>query len=80
MRRSITDTFHEQVYVTPSGMFTRSHFDFIYTLLGAERILFSLDYPYQSLDGAHEFIDSLPVALSEKEMIAYKNAEKLLGL
>lgn len=42
-------------------MLTLPHFQFIYALMGAERILFSVDYPYQTLDGVKTFIDSLPV-------------------
>ena len=80
LRRSITDTFRQQVYVSPSGLLTRPHFNFIYELLGAERILYSLDYPYQSLDGAHEFINALPVTDAEKAQIAHGNAERLLRL
>lgn len=80
LKRSITQTFREQVFVTPSGMLTLPHFQFIHQLVGAERILYSIDYPYQTLDGARAFIDSLPIAQAEKEMIAYRNAEKLLKL
>lgn len=37
-------------------MLTLPHFQFIYALMGAERILFSVDYPYQTLDGVKTFI------------------------
>lgn len=80
LSRTITDTFVQQVYVSPSGMLTMPHFQFIYELMGPERILFSVDYPYQSLDGVREFIQALPISELEKEMIAYRNAEKLLKI
>ncbi|XBW52549.1 amidohydrolase family protein [Dickeya fangzhongdai] len=80
LHRSMTQTFQEQVYVTPSGMLTLPHFRFIYELMGAKRILFSVDYPYQTLDGVMEFIQRLPIAEEEKEAIAFRNAEQLLGL
>ncbi|WP_343437010.1 amidohydrolase family protein [Enterobacter roggenkampii] len=48
--------------------------------MGADRILFSVDYPYQTLDGVKTFIDSLPVNKAEKEAIAFRNAERLLGI
>lgn len=80
LKRSITQTFKEQVFVTPSGMLTLPHFNFIYELVGADRILYSIDYPYQTLDGARAFIENLPISQAEKELIAYKNAEKLFGL
>ncbi len=49
----------------------RTLFQFIHTLMGAERILYSIDYPYQSLDGARAFIDALPVSDAEKALIAH---------
>lgn len=64
----------------PRHMLTLPHFQFIYALMGAERILFSVDYPYQALDGVKTFIDSLPVNKAEKEAIAFRNAERLLGI
>lgn len=80
LSRTLTRTFQEHVYVTPSGMLTLPHFQFTYALMGAERILFSADYPYQTLDGVKTFIDCLPVNKAEKEAIAFRNAERLLGI
>ncbi len=61
-------------------MLTIPHFQFIYSLMGAERILYSIDYPYQSLDGARAFIENLPIREAEKALIAHGNAERLLRL
>jgi predicted TIM-barrel fold metal-dependent hydrolase len=80
LARPIVQTYREHVYVSPSGMLTLPHFQFIHALMGAERILYSIDYPYQSLDGARAFIEGLPVSDAEKFMIAQGNAEKLFGL
>ena len=80
LRRPIVQTYREHVYVSPSGMLTLPHFQFIHAVLGAERILYSIDYPYQSLDGAREFIERLPVSDTDKALIAHGNAERLLGL
>ena len=80
LKRPIVQTYREHVYVSPSGMLTLPHFQFIHALMGAERILYSIDYPYQSLDGAHAFIEGLPVSEADKALIAHGNAERLLGL
>lgn len=80
LRRSIVQTYREHVYVSPSGMLTLPHFQFIHALMGAERILYSIDYPYQSLDGVRAFIGSLPVNEADKVLIAHGNAQRLLGL
>jgi len=80
LKRSIVQTYREHVYVSPSGMLTLPHFQFIYSLMGADRILYSIDYPYQSLDGARSFIEGLPICDTEKALIAHGNAERLLGI
>ena len=80
LRRPIVQTYREHVFVSPSGMLTLPHFQFIYALMGAERILYSIDYPYQSLDGARDFIARLPISDAEKALIAHGNAQRLLEL
>ncbi len=80
LSRSITDTFKQHVYVTPSGMMTLPQFDFIMTVVGVDRILYSVDYPYLTLAGARRFLESLPVSQEDKEKIAHGNAERLFHL
>ena len=80
LARPIVQTYREHVYVSPSGMLTAPHFQFILDVMGADRILYSIDYPYQSLDGARAFIEGLPISDDDKRKIAYRNAERLFGL
>ncbi len=61
-------------------MLTLPHFKFIYELMGAEMILFSVDYPYQTLEGVKTYIDNLPVNKAGKEAIAFRNAARLLDI
>ncbi|MEJ2679380.1 MAG: amidohydrolase family protein [Gemmatimonadota bacterium] len=48
--------------------------------VGAQRILFSADYPFASMKAAREFLNRLPVSPADRERIAHENAECLLGL
>ncbi len=80
LSRSITDTYRSQVYVTPSGMLNLPHFKFIHEVLGADRILYSVDYPYLTNIGARRFLEQLPVSQDDKAKIAHRNAEALLAL
>ncbi|WP_338405699.1 hypothetical protein [Pantoea ananatis] len=48
--------------------------------MGAEMILFSVDYPYQTLEGVKTYIDNLPVNKAGKEAIAFRNAARLLDI
>lgn len=75
-----TQTVQQQVYVTLSGMVPLPNFQFVYQLMEAERTLFSVDYPWQTLDEVAAVIRSLPISEPEKEAIAFRNAESQLGL
>ena len=80
LSRTITETYRSHVWLTPSGMFDLPHFKFIHEVIGADRIIWSADYPFLTMDGAREFLLNLPVSDAEKEMMAHGNAEKLFGL
>ena len=80
LSRTITETYKQHVYVTPSGMLNLPHFEFIHKVLGADRILYSVDYPYLTLTGARHFLETLPVSQGDKEKIAHGNAEHLFHL
>ena len=42
--------------------------------IGTNRILFSTDYPYASMEQARTFLDQLPVSLTDNDRIACANA------
>ena len=80
LARTISETYREQVWVHPSGMLDIPHFMFIREVLGIERIVFSIDYPYLTMSGARTWLENLPIPRVEKEAIAFRNAQKLLRL
>lgn len=80
LSRSITETFKQHVYVTPSGMMSLPQFEFIHKVVGADRILYSVDYPFLTLAGARRFLETVPVSQGDKEKIAHGNAELLFRM
>jgi predicted TIM-barrel fold metal-dependent hydrolase len=80
LRRSIGQTYRDQVYVTPSGMCYTPNFLFCKEVLGVQRMLFAMDYPYITLTGARAWLEGLPIAEEERHAFAHGNAEKLLRL
>ncbi len=48
--------------------------------VGVERIMFSIDYPYGSMEEARSFLQHLPVSEEQRARIASGNAERLLKL
>lgn len=80
LSRTITDTFRAQVYVTPSGMFDLPQLNFCLAVLGADRILHSVDFPFVGNQGARDFLRNAPISQRDRERIAHENAEDLFGL
>lgn len=80
LSRSISQTYKEHVYVTPSGMLNLPHFEFIHKVMGADRIIYAVDYPYLTHTGAREFLQNLPISQADREKIAHGNAEALFRL
>jgi predicted TIM-barrel fold metal-dependent hydrolase len=70
----------DRVYITTSGVFTVPPLLAALTTFGADRIMFSVDYPYsRNADGA-EYFRGLPVSPIDRAKIAHRNADDLLGL
>jgi predicted TIM-barrel fold metal-dependent hydrolase len=80
LTRTIAETYRQQVWVSPSGMLNTPHFMFVREVLGIERIVFSIDYPYLTMTGARTWLESLAIPRREKEAIAFRNAESLMRL
>lgn len=80
LRRSVGQTILDQVWITTSGFFTLAPFMTALLTFGADRILFSVDYPYASNARARAFLDTLPISPADLEKIAHGNADRLLKL
>ena len=79
LERRISQSYCDQVWVSPSGMLDLPHFLFIREVMGADRIVFSIDYPYLTMTGAREWLENLPISFDEREAIAWRNAASLLS-
>jgi hypothetical protein len=81
LKRPIISYLKENVHYTFSGMnFPPTYLDLFLELGGVDRIMFSADYPYQSMTWARDFLEQIPASAADKERIAHGNAEKLLRL
>lgn len=70
----------ENVWYTPSGWtYTAAFLDLVLEV-GADRIAFSVDYPFLPMPKSRAFLDQLPVSPADKERIAHGNAEPLLAM
>jgi predicted TIM-barrel fold metal-dependent hydrolase len=78
--RPVSRTILDQVWITMSAIFSLPPFLAALTSFGADRILFSVDYPFADNARGTAFLRSLPVGPSELAKIAHENADALLKL
>ncbi len=78
--RRISEYFTANFYVTTSGYFTVPPFQCAMSVLGIDRLLFSVDYPFADNAAARQFLDTLPISEPDREKLAHGNAERVLGL
>ena len=81
LKRPVTGYLRENIHYTFSGFFFPPTFlALLLELGGVDRMMFSVDHPYQSMAEGRAFLEQLPVSAADKERIAYGNAEKLFKL
>lgn len=80
LKKRVAEYFHSNVHITTSGLFTAPPLYLALAVVGADRILFSIDYPYSSNEKGREFLDKLSLAPLDFEKITHGNAERLLKL
>ncbi len=68
------------VWVTTSGLFSIPPVMCTVQVLGVDRVLFSVDYPFGGNAAGRALLDTLPLSPQDKAKIAGGNAERVLGL
>jgi len=80
LERMVGEYLCENIYYTFSGLnYTQTFLD-LFLQVGAERIMFSTDYPFVPMENTRKFLDQIPVSRSDREKIAHGNAERLLRM
>jgi uncharacterized protein len=80
LQRPLGSYFRENLYYTFGGFNWTSMFVDLLSQVGIERIMFSADHPYQSMEKARTFLENLPISATDKELIAHGNAERFFHL
>ena len=79
LKKPVADYVRENFYITPSGIFSSNYLNWSLAVVGAERIMFSTDYPYKIAPsrGARDFIEKSGLADETKALIANGNWQRL---
>jgi 2,3-dihydroxybenzoate decarboxylase len=70
----------DNIVVATSGMCAAEPLNCTIAALGHDRVLFAADYPFESMDEAAHFIDSVSLPENVRNDICHNNAAKLLKL
>jgi len=78
---SLMEYLRKNIYITTSGWFSDDALEYVIKKVGIDRVIFSIDYPYEKQNIACEWMDNVTfLSKEDKEKVAYKNAAKLLKL
>lgn len=80
LRKTLKQYFLENVWLTTSGNFSTPALVCSIMTLGMDRILFSVDWPYESNDAGVSWLRSLPLSSADLAKLAHRNAEQLLKI
>jgi 2,3-dihydroxybenzoate decarboxylase len=80
LKKKVSDYLRENVYITTSGMNWEPGVMFCRSVMGKDRVLYAMDYPYQYEPDEVVAMDALPISDAEKKAFYQLNAEAVFKL
>lgn len=75
-----SEYFKRNIWMTTSGMCADAPLRCAIDMVGADRIMFSVDYPFEHPKEAGDWIEAAPLSEAERTLVCHQNARALLGL
>ena len=75
-----SDYFQRNIVITTSGVEDPLALKYCIEKIGADRIMWAIDYPFQPTASAVSFIDSASISETDREKIAHGNAERIFRI
>ncbi|HXP88336.1 MAG TPA: amidohydrolase family protein [Bryobacteraceae bacterium] len=80
LQRRPSDYLRENVYVTTSGMAWEPPILYAISVLGIDRVMYAMDYPYQFVPEEVRVTDELPIPDGAKKKLYQSTAERVFKL
>ena len=80
LKKRPSDYFKRNFMITTSGMNWNPVLKFCIEALGADNIMWAIDYPYQESREATAFMNGAPISDVDKHKIFHKNAERVFHI
>ena len=75
-----SEYFKRNFAITTSGVNWLPALKFCIEVLGADNIMWAVDYPYQETVEATQWLNEAPISESDKAKIFHKNAERIFKI
>jgi hypothetical protein len=80
LQRPVADYLRQNLHYTFGGFIFAPTFLNLLLEVGVDRIMFSIDYPYCSMEESRTFLQHLPISEADRARIAHSNAERVFKL
>jgi len=80
MKKKPSQYIKENFYATTSGVFDTPPLVCIVSEIGVDRVLFSVDYPFEQTKIATDWLDNAKILQTVKEKVYHKNAERIFKI
>lgn len=82
LKKKPSDYFRSNLIITTTGVCQDSSLQCAITEMGDDRVLFSVDYPFENAKEAADWIEGTPVLAdqSRRDKVCHQNAERVLKL
>lgn len=78
--KRISDYVKENVFITTSGMAWAPAITFVQSVVGVDRVMYAMDYPYQFELYEVDATDAVPISDEDKRKLFQTNAEAVFAL
>lgn len=80
LKKLPSDYMRENVWITTSGMCWEPAVMYAQSVLGIDRVMYAMDYPYQFIPDEVTTIDKLPLSADDLALLYQRNAEQVFRL
>ena len=80
LKRRPTEYFRDNFAITTSGVNWNPPLEYCVSVLGADKVMFAVDYPYQETTEAVDWMNAAPLSDEDKRLVFSTNAERIFGI
>ena len=80
LKRKASEYLRENFYYTTSGMSWTPPIRYVQSVMGMDRVMYAMDYPYQFVPEEVNVTDNLPIGYEDLKAFYQTNAERVFGV